>query len=101
MVIVEERDMSAEVSIAQAKAGFAALVARAESGEQIVVTRNGRPVACLGPLPKKRPVVYGDLRGLWISDDLSLPEEILDDFEKSSEKLANDLKDLWLPEKEP
>jgi prevent-host-death family protein len=82
MVIVET-DMSAEVSIARAKAGFAALVARAEAGEQIVVTRNGRPVACLGPLPAKKPIVFGDLRGLRVSDDLSLPEEIIDDFYRS------------------
>ena len=75
--------MSAEVSIARAKAGFAALVARAEAGEQIVVTRNGRPVACLGPLPAKKPMVFGDLRGLWVSDDLSLPEDVIDDFYKS------------------
>ena len=75
--------MPAEVSIAQAKAGFAALVARAENGEQIVVTRNGRPVACLGPLPAKKPLVYGDLRGLRISDDLTLPEEVIEDFEKT------------------
>ena len=75
--------MSGEVSIAKAKAGFAALVARAEAGEQIVVTRNGRPVACLGPLPAKKPIVFGDLRGLWVSDDLSLPEDVIDDFYKS------------------
>ena len=75
--------MSGEVSIAKAKAGFAALVARAEAGEQIVVTRNGRPVACLGPLPAKKPIVFGDLRGLWVSDDLSLPEDVIDDFYRS------------------
>jgi prevent-host-death family protein len=75
--------MSGEVSIAKAKAGFAALVARAEAGEQIVVTRNGRPVACLGPLPAKKPMVFGDLRGLWVSDDLSLPDDVIDDFYKS------------------
>lgn len=86
--------MSGEVSIAKAKAGFAALVARAEAGEQIVVTRNGRPVACLGPLPMKKPIVYGDLRGLWIAEDLSLPEEILGDFEKSAENTARQLEDL-------
>jgi prevent-host-death family protein len=80
-----------EISIAQAKAGFASLVARAEAGEQIVVTRNGRPVACLGPLPKTKPPVYGDLQGLWVADDLwtsddfSLPQDVLDDFEKSIE----------------
>jgi prevent-host-death family protein len=78
-----EKTMSGEVSIAKAKAGFAALVARAEAGEQIVVTRNGRPVACLGPLPAKQPIVFGDLRGLWVSDDLSLPEDVIDDFYRS------------------
>jgi prevent-host-death family protein len=86
--------MSGEVSIAKAKAGFAALVARAEKGEQIIVTRNGRPVACLGPLPAMKPVVYGDLRGLWMADDLSLPQEILDDFERSAENTARQLKEL-------
>lgn len=80
-----------EISIAQAKAGFAALVARAEAGEQIVVTRNGRPVACLGPLPKSQPPVYGDLAHLvplgadMSLEALSLPEEVLADFEKSIE----------------
>jgi len=82
-MVISEKTMSAEVSIARAKAGFAALVARAEAGEQIVVTRNGRPVACLGPLPAKKPMVFGDLRGLWVSDDLSLPEDVIDDFYKS------------------
>ena len=73
--------MSSQVSVAQAKARFAALVARAEAGERIVVTRNGRPVACLGPLPPARPIEYGDLRGLFLAEDLSLPEELIADFE--------------------
>ena len=79
--------MSAEVSIARAKAGFAALVARAEAGERIVVTRNGRPVACLGPLPAKKPIKYGDLAHLapFLPEDLSLPQEVIDDFERSAE----------------
>jgi len=79
--------MSAEISIAKAKAGFAALVDRAEKGEQIIVTRNGRPVACLGPLPAKRPVVYGDLAHLGpLPEDLSLPEDVIDDFYRSAEE---------------
>jgi len=76
------------VSVAKAKAGFAALVARAEKGERIVVTRHGRPVACLGPLPAKQPIRYGDLAHLWIADDLSLPQDVLDDFEQSIERTA-------------
>jgi prevent-host-death family protein len=71
--------MSASISVADAKAGFAALVARAEAGEDIIVTRNGRPVARLIPL-HSRPVAYGDLAGLKMSDDLSLPEDIIGDF---------------------
>src|ERR1700688_4838093 len=93
-MVILEKAMTAEVSIARAKARFAALVARAEAGEQIVVTRNGRPVACLGPLPAKKPIVYGDLRGLWVSDDLSLPEDVIADFEKSSEDLAKSIEKL-------
>ena len=85
-MVIEEKDMSAEISIAKAKAGFAALVARAEQGEQIIVTRNGRPVACLGPLPARKPLVFGDLRELWVADDLSLPEDVIDDFYKSNLK---------------
>ena len=72
--------MSAYVSVAQAKAGFAALIARAEAGEKIVVTRNGRPVACLGPLTPYRPIRYGDLRGTPLADDLSLPEDVISDL---------------------
>ena len=68
-----------QISIAQAKAEFAALVSRAEAGEDIIVTRNGKPVARLTALPKK-PVTYGDLAGLRIDDDLSLPESLVDDF---------------------
>lgn len=72
--------MSTHISIAQAKAEFAALVSRVEAGEDIVVTRNGRPVARLTHLPKQK-VAYGDLAGLRIDDDLSLPETVIAEFE--------------------
>ena len=73
--------LSATVSVAEAKARFAALVARAEAGERIVVTRNGRAVACLGPLPPRQPIKYGELRGVFLSEDLTIPEEVIRDFE--------------------
>jgi prevent-host-death family protein len=73
--------MNATVSVAQAKARFAALVARAEAGEKIVVTRSGRPVACIGPLPEHPPIKYGELRGLFLSEDLAIPEDVVRDFE--------------------
>jgi len=68
-----------QISVAQAKAEFAALVSRAEAGEEIIVTRNGKPVARLMALTEQ-PVVYGDLAGLRIADDLSLPDSVIDDF---------------------
>jgi prevent-host-death family protein len=72
--------MAARVSIAEAKAKFASLIARAEAGETIVVTRNGRPVARLAPLAQERPIKYGDLRGLALAEDLALPQDVIDDF---------------------
>lgn len=71
--------MSVQVSIAQAKAEFAALVSRAEAGEEIVVTRNGRPIAKLTALTKT-PIAYGRFEGAYVADDLSLPEEVIESF---------------------
>jgi prevent-host-death family protein len=68
------------VSVAHAKSQFAALVARAEAGEKIIVTRSGRAVACLGPLPGRQPIKYGELRGVFLSEDLPIPEEVIRDF---------------------
>jgi prevent-host-death family protein len=81
---VLEDVLGTTVSVAQAKSQFAALVARAEAGERIVVTRNGRAVACLGPLPRRQPIKYGELRGVFLSEDLTIPEEVIRDFEPST-----------------
>lgn len=52
------------VNVYEAKSSFSKLLARAEAGETIIVARNGRPVAQFGPIqPRRRPVVFGDLRG--------------------------------------
>jgi prevent-host-death family protein len=71
----------AYVSVAQAKSHFASLIARAESGEKIVITRNGKAVACLGPLNSQHAIEYGELRGVPLAEDLSLPEAVVDSFE--------------------
>jgi prevent-host-death family protein len=76
-----EGALDTTVSVAQAKSRFAALVARAEAGERIIVTRSGRAVACLGPLPRRRPIEYGELRGAFLAEELTLPEEVIRDFE--------------------
>ena len=84
MVIRYREDvLDTTVSVAQAKSRFAALVARAEAGEKIIVTRSGRAVACLGPLPERKPIRYGDLRGVFLAEDITIPEEVIRDFEPS------------------
>ena len=52
--------MSSTVSAAEAKAGLSDLLRRAEAGEEIIVTRNGEPVAKLVPLRRR---AGGFLRG--------------------------------------
>ncbi len=78
-----EELLSTTVSVAQAKSQFAALIARAEAGEKIIVTRSGRAVACLGPLPGRQPIKYGELSEAFLSEDLTIPEEVIRDFEPS------------------
>ncbi|MBX9829862.1 MAG: type II toxin-antitoxin system prevent-host-death family antitoxin [Xanthobacteraceae bacterium] len=46
----------AEIGSSDAKNGFFELLARAEAGEEIVITRRGRPVARLVPLETDRDV---------------------------------------------
>jgi prevent-host-death family protein len=55
------------MSIEDVEADLDAVLARVEAGETIIVTRDGKPVACLTP-PTARPLVYAD-RGFGIADD--------------------------------
>ena len=76
--------MAKPVSIYDAKTQFSRLVDRAESGEEIIITRGGRPVARLGPLPPPVKRTPGRWRGrLRISADFDapLPDSVLDEFE--------------------
>ncbi|MEK1887021.1 MAG: type II toxin-antitoxin system Phd/YefM family antitoxin [Phyllobacterium sp.] len=61
------------MSIAEAKAKFSELVARAQSGEEIVLTRHGKAVATISPLTNsnvKPGSLIGSLRGrVHIRDD--------------------------------
>jgi antitoxin (DNA-binding transcriptional repressor) of toxin-antitoxin stability system len=65
--------MTMNVSIAQAKAQFSELVKRAESGEEVVITRHGKPVVSMAATnvkPENAPSLIGALEGkIWIADD--------------------------------
>jgi prevent-host-death family protein len=60
--------MSSGVTVAEAKAGFSDLLRRAELGEEIIVTRNGEPIAKIGPL---RTRSGGFFRGEIVVNDTS------------------------------
>jgi prevent-host-death family protein len=68
----------------EAKTKLSQLVERAEAGEDIVIARNGKPVARLVPVAQTNSLasVYGALRGqIHMADDFDeLPDDIADAF---------------------
>lgn len=52
------------------------LLARASSGEEIVIARAGTPAPRLVPLAAHPPRVFGALAGrVWIADDFDTPDD--------------------------
>jgi prevent-host-death family protein len=78
--------MSATYNICDAKAKLSELAARAASGEEIVIARNGRPLARIVALERvQQPQRIAPRRArVWSSEDLDypLPSEI-DAYSKS------------------
>jgi prevent-host-death family protein len=79
-----------QVSTAEAKNRLTELIRVAESGELIVITRHGQPVAQLGPAPvgPRKPVLggmEGRIRFLPGWDDPITEEELLGEEEPASE----------------
>lgn len=72
------------VNIHEAKTHFSKIVARVESGEEIIIARDGTPVARLLPIePPSSKRVPGRDRGLFkVPDDFDapLPPEVLEEF---------------------
>ena len=73
------------VNVHEAKTHLSRLLVRVEAGEEIVIARSGKPVACLVAYHSSRPVRrFGSLRGHLTVDDSffdSLPESELDAWE--------------------
>jgi prevent-host-death family protein len=63
------------IAIAEAKSTFAEIVRRAEAGEEIELTRHGRPVARIVPAtPTARRPLIGALQGrIRIAPDFDAP----------------------------
>jgi prevent-host-death family protein len=68
----------------EAKTRLSQLVEQAQAGEDVVIARNGRPVARLVAVPASSS--FADVRGVWrgqvrIADDFEeLPEDIAEAF---------------------
>lgn len=75
----------AQVNIYEAKTHFSKYVEQAESGEDVIIARGGKPVARLSSIePKKTQVRFGLLKGkvrVSAEFDDPLPEALLAGFE--------------------
>ena len=79
--------MSQTVNVHDAKTHLSRLLERAESGEEIVIARAGKPVARLVPYSAERPKrVFGRLRGqIVLHGDFDADDEaIAREFEESA-----------------
>jgi prevent-host-death family protein len=74
--------MLATVSVEEAAANFAELLSRVTAGEEVVIAREGRPVARLAPVengPSRRRIPDLDKGKIWMAPDFDEP---LPEFEK-------------------
>ena len=68
------------VNVHEAKTHLSRLLAQVEAGEDIVIARNGKPVAKLVQIRQRGKPVFGSMKGLIEFDDRffdPLPEEEL------------------------
>jgi prevent-host-death family protein len=76
--------MSISVGVHEAKTTLSRLLEAAESGEEVVITRHGKPIVRLAPVKDApRESLFGALEGqIWTAGDFDeLPDELLEGFE--------------------
>lgn len=76
---------SAQVNVHEAKTQLSKLLAKVEQGEEVVIARDGKPIAKLVPFraPAKKRLRVGDWKGrIWMSPDFDAPlsEEELEEW---------------------
>ncbi|MBI1332515.1 MAG: type II toxin-antitoxin system Phd/YefM family antitoxin [Armatimonadetes bacterium] len=69
-------------NVTETKAELSALLVLVENGEEVVISRAGKPVAKLVKIePQKQPRKFGLLRGQgWISEDFDAPDPELEEL---------------------
>lgn len=74
--------MSTIVNMHRAKTELSKLVAKALAGEEVIITRSGKPVVKLAPIPQKRQIGLRVMGNIVIHDDFDepMPEDWLREF---------------------
>lgn len=75
--------MDSQVNVHEAKTHLSRLLEQVERGEEVVIARNGRPIARLVAATERRPPrTPGAWRGqVWMADDFDVtPEDVVDSF---------------------
>lgn len=75
--------MSEQVNVYEAKTRLSQLLEKAAAGDEVVIARNGKPMARLVPVQRgSRASTFGALHGKisMASDFDETPQEVLDDF---------------------
>ena len=63
-----------QVNVHEAKTRLSQLLAEVERGGEVIVARNGKPVAKLVPIPQKKRLRLGMWKGkIWMSPDFDAP----------------------------
>ncbi|OGF61613.1 MAG: antitoxin [Candidatus Fischerbacteria bacterium RBG_13_37_8] len=77
--------MATKVNIHEAKTQFSRLIARMSNGEEIIITKAGKPIARLVPITKKpKDRIPGSAKGKIMirkDFDVSLPDSLQKEFE--------------------
>lgn len=86
--------MNKPVNIAEAKAHLSELVTRAAAGEEVIISRNGKPLAKLVPLPQQQPRVPG------IAAHWKLPESAFEPLDPDDQAImegeGTDAIGIWI-----
>jgi prevent-host-death family protein len=86
-----------QVNMHFAKTHLSRLVERVEEGEEVVISRAGKPVAKLVPMPRKKPGKRklggweGKFRVPSDQEWAEMKREVAEEFERSAERKLGDL----------
>lgn len=58
-----------QVSVHEAKTHLSRLLHDVECGEEVIIARNGKPIAKIVPLRRRAPIFGLDRGKIWIADD--------------------------------